>query len=152
MSSSGPDEESGDYARPMSAGERVLLVLLLCTVATVFVALASVEPDPRGYGTHERFGLAPCSWPVLYDMPCPTCGVTTAVSLLLHLRPVEAVLTQPFGVLTAMLGFVFLGLGSLHFWRGESLLARAAALPMAWVLGGILISLLASWIYVIRTS
>lgn len=37
-----------------------------------------LSPDPRGHGTHQQLGLAPCSLLLLTGRPCPSCGGTTA--------------------------------------------------------------------------
>ena len=37
-----------------------------------------LEPDARGYGTHQRLGLPPCSFRIVFGMPCPGCGGTTS--------------------------------------------------------------------------
>lgn len=61
-----------------------------------------VEPDERGYGTHEQLGLAPCLLKEWTNIPCPGCGVTTSVTLAVQGHPVQAFLTQPFGLVTVL--------------------------------------------------
>lgn len=126
-----------------------LSAALLVALAIVFVALlASVDPDPRGHGTHEQLGMQPCSWPEVYGKPCPTCGVTTAATLLVHLRPIDAVATQPFGAFLAAIGLIVAGIAAWSLVRGESFVARIALLPYGTVLAVALGLLLASWGYV----
>ena len=51
--------------------------LVLSAAATVLGLLAVavfLEPDPRGYGTHEKLGFAPCLPMELWEIPCPGCG------------------------------------------------------------------------------
>ena len=57
-----------------------------------------LEPDPRGWGTHEQLGLKPCFPMRHWNIPCPGCGVTTAVALAAHGAPLASLRTQPFGV------------------------------------------------------
>lgn len=45
-----------------------------------FGLAASVEPDPRGYGTHQQFGFPPCTFQTVFGVPCPSCGGTTCVA------------------------------------------------------------------------
>ncbi|MEM8945164.1 MAG: DUF2752 domain-containing protein [Planctomycetota bacterium] len=45
---------------------------------TVLVKARTLEPDPRGYGTHEQLGFAPCYFQKLTGKRCPMCGGTTA--------------------------------------------------------------------------
>jgi len=75
--------------------------------AALVVGALGLEPDPRGYGTHEQLGLPPCGFLPGSGIPCPTCGVTTAFTLVAHGRPIEAVAAQPFG---ALLGAIALAL------------------------------------------
>lgn len=63
---------------------------------------ASVAPDAKGHGTHERLGMAPCAFLAATGQPCMTCGMTTAVAFATHRDPVRAVVTQPVGALVAL--------------------------------------------------
>lgn len=63
---------------------------------------AWLEPSPDGHGTHAQLGLPACGWVQVLGKPCPTCGMTTAVSLAAHGRPVQSFLTQPAGFLVAV--------------------------------------------------
>ncbi|MCB9881574.1 MAG: DUF2752 domain-containing protein [Planctomycetes bacterium] len=131
---------------PASLLERVLLAILaLAGLALLVWLFVATDPDPRGFGTHEQLGMQPCSWPMLYGEPCPTCGVTTAASLVAHLRPIEAMRVQPFGAVLALGLIVFLIAAGSYAIRGQSLVARVALWPWGWIfLGGVLL-LFASW-------
>jgi len=72
---------------------------------------AYVTPDPAGHGSHTQLGLPPCAWAATLGKPCPTCGMTTAVSHAAHGHLWAAFLTQPFGLVVA------LGL-TVAFWSG----------------------------------
>ena len=63
---------------PLGTAGRVLLVLGSLLVLAGFGISARLSPDPRGYGTHQQFGLPPCSLLLLTGKPCPSCGGTTA--------------------------------------------------------------------------
>lgn len=62
----------------VSMGGRLALVGLAMLLGAGFLLARAVEPDDRGYGTHERFGLPPCSFQVAFGIPCPSCGSTTS--------------------------------------------------------------------------
>jgi hypothetical protein len=81
------------------AGVLVLLVLRLAT-----------DPDGRGYGTHEQLGLPECAAMALLSLPCPLCGITTALSLAAHGEWWEAWRVQPAGFLLALSPALFLAL------------------------------------------
>lgn len=46
--------------------------------ATLLATARGLEPDPRGYGTHEQLGLSPCLFQQWTNHVCPSCGITTA--------------------------------------------------------------------------
>jgi hypothetical protein len=73
-----------------------------------FVLLSLVawwlDPDPRGYGTHEQLGLPPCTTQLLFKLPCPFCGMTTAFALMVHGHPLQAFHCQPAGAAGYLLG------------------------------------------------
>lgn len=76
-----------------------LLWAVVGSVCLVVLTLATwLPPDPRGFGTHEALsGAWPCGFILTTGLPCPTCGMTTAFSLLMHGRPLAAVVAQPAG-------------------------------------------------------
>jgi hypothetical protein len=70
----------------------------VAVICCVILGLAAwLRPDARGFGTHEALGLEPCGFVIYAGLPCPTCGMTTAYSYLMHGRPLAALLAQPAG-------------------------------------------------------
>ena len=57
-----------------------------------------LEPDDRGFGTHQQLGLGGCTFLEWTTLPCPMCGMTTTFSHMAHFQWGEAFQTQPFGV------------------------------------------------------
>lgn len=124
-----------------------LLVLFLLAPLGVLLLGLVLEPDPRGHGTHEQLGAPPCAAMFILGLPCPGCGVTTAVTLVGEGRPLAAFVVQPFGALLALGSFAA---GALALWAsarkrdlGVLVLARSPLLPA--LLGGA--ALLGAWAY-----
>lgn len=139
------DVPAGEGPLPRWLDRGLALAVVLAGIAVVG-ALLAVQPDARGYGTHERLGMRPCGWPEHYGMPCPTCGVTTAACYLVHLQPWQAVVTQPFGAALAAAGLVLVGLATLDLLRGRAFAVRAYGFHLArWVVGGVALLLLSWW-------
>lgn len=44
----------------------------------LLVSSRQLEPDPRGFGTHEQLRIAPCYFRERVGDVCPLCGSTTA--------------------------------------------------------------------------
>ena len=73
------------------------------TAALVVLVIAWVlTPSTDGLGTHRQLGLPPCSWITMADIPCPTCGMTTAFSHAAHGDLGSSFATQPFGMVLAL--------------------------------------------------
>jgi len=117
----------------------------------VLVLAAFLTPSSDGHGTHTQLGLFPCTWVVLFNQPCPTCGMTTAFTHAADGHFVDAVTTQPMGALLALssAGLFWLSLhvaatGSTLWRAGTRLLGR----PVIW---GFVAALVLSWAYKIVT-
>ena len=119
----------------------------MAVAATAAWKLGGVAPDARGHGTHEQLGMAACEWPRVYDMPCPTCGCTTAATQVVHGDLVGAFVTQPFGAALALLGLLA-GVHALScLLRGRSFVDVLVRLPFWWIFGGMFALLWAAWGY-----
>jgi hypothetical protein len=112
---------------------------------------ASLTPDHAGHGTHTQLGMPACGWAIAFDRPCPTCGMTTAVSQLAHLDPLGSLATQPMGML--------IGAGAaVAFWAGlHAGLFGVRLAPITrpltgarawWLIGGLVV---AAWVYKLLT-
>ncbi|MBI3464511.1 MAG: DUF2752 domain-containing protein [Planctomycetes bacterium] len=62
----------------LTQSSRFALLAAAFALAGVLGVARWLEPDQRGYGTHEQFGLPPCAFRVLTGIPCPACGLTTS--------------------------------------------------------------------------
>ena len=78
---------------------RLVSVVLAVGTGTVLALAGWLEPSPLGHSTHTQLGLGTCSVLSATGIPCPMCGATTSFTLMAHLRPVEALLNQPFASL-----------------------------------------------------
>ena len=88
-------------ARRLDRPTRWALVAAALALAAVLALAGWLRPDPRGYGTHEQLGLAPCSFFARTGRPCPSCGLTTAFAWSVRLRWDRAARANPAGVLLA---------------------------------------------------
>ena len=62
--------------------------------------------QPLSYGTHRQLGLPPCVMKALTGFPCPSCGMTTSISLVMHGDLTAASEANPAGLIVAVLGLV----------------------------------------------
>jgi hypothetical protein len=67
------------------------------------VAVAGwLEPNARGYGTHEQLGLPPCTFLTLTGIRCPSCGMTTSFAYAVRGRLAMAAGANVAGMLVAV--------------------------------------------------
>lgn len=127
--------------------DRTVAGVVFAAALVCFVALLSIEPDPKGYDTHTQLGMSACNWPKVYGQPCPTCGATTAATLVVHGRLWSAFVTQPFGATFALFGIVLGFTAGFCLFRSRSFFDVYVQLPRtAIALSGIALLLL-SWGY-----
>jgi hypothetical protein len=150
-----PHRTSRSPAHPdrplLGAGGRALAGLVSLGALASLALAATLEPDPAGHGTHAQLGLPPCPWAAFGDLPCPTCGVTTAVCHAADGRLLAGFLAHPLGVLIA-LGVAAVAAGSAYAAatgsRLHSGLGRGLGTRTLWALG---ILALGAWVYKIAT-
>lgn len=100
-----------------------LAVLLWCLLLTGGFSVAfQLQPDPRGFGTHQQLGLPPCSFRSLVDVPCPSCGMTTAFAHFVRGHWIQSLRASCSGFLLALvcasqIPWCLLSLWTGRFWR-----------------------------------
>jgi hypothetical protein len=88
---------------PLAWRGRALLSVLSLGLIAGFCLAASLQPDPRGYGTHRQLGLPPCTVRLLFGIPCPSCGMTTSFAYLMRGQLGDAVRANPAGPFLALM-------------------------------------------------
>ena len=114
-------------------------VLFLPSAAVLGVA-ASLQPSAEGVGTHlQIWGMSGCTMLQLTGWPCPMCGMTTTFALAAHGRLVDALLCQPFGLVSLVELARLRGLWR-RFWDW-------LGLKEGWIAAALMGGLLAGWVY-----
>ncbi len=141
---------------PSAAKVRIYCAVLVLIFGPMLAIGMWLTPSPTGVETHRQLGLPPCGFYTLTGRPCPTCGYTTAVTLVVHGRFWDAIVTQPGGAAVGFIGIAAVVLGIMGLvtgrWFGPD------PFKMAWHSGKIiwigLAFFLLSWVYkiVIMTS
>ena len=135
-------------AAPMSANARRMIALTILLVCAIVLGVAAwLEPSPTGMGTHQQLRMPPCGWIVMADMPCPTCGMTTAFAHAANGNLWQAFLAQPLGCILAV-SMAMIALVSIHVVITGSKLggafSRLWGRRMAWTLT---FAVVAAWGY-----
>ena len=105
----------GSACKPLRFNLTILSISVLIIVVGIYL-----EPDARGYGTHQSIGLPACPVPQLTGCPCPTCGFTTSLAQMTRGHFVAAFRSHVLGAL------VFLGAVSFLFWIFTASLFRTS--------------------------
>jgi hypothetical protein len=144
-----------DYSRTMLAqngpGERLggatrgLLAAFALALLVILVVARRLEPDPRGYGTHERLGLWPCAFRATTGRPCPTCGMTTSFAWFVRSEPVRSWRANPAGSLLAPTSMILIPWLLLVSARGSPAPFRSLEQPLVVLAVAIVALTLVSW-------
>jgi len=132
--------ESTFVDRLLSRRLVALVVVIAC--GTVLGFAFWLTPSVSGMGTHTQLGLPPCSWIVTMDLPCPTCGYTTAFCNVAHGNFLSAFESQPFGALAGFATAVFFLGGLVVLVTGAPLggvLCRFWTMRVTWIVLGMMI-------------
>jgi len=116
--------------------------------AAVVLGLAAwLDPSPEGLGTHSQLRLPPCGWILTMDLPCPTCGMTTAFAHAADGNLVGSFVAQPMGAVLAVATAIALLLGTYTVATGSrvaALFGRLWGRRAAWLFGT---AFVAAWVY-----
>lgn len=125
---------------------RYLAMYLMWFVAWAAVTAIGIllTPHPDGHGTHRQLGLPPCPSVLLFQRPCPGCGLTTSWTQLLHGNLDASLRANPFGPLL-YLAFTVGAFVSVWAWAGKRYLVYHRSFNIA--LGGFVAVFLAASIW-----
>tara|TARA_B100001750_G_C15288900_1_gene486291 strand:- start:90 stop:527 length:438 start_codon:yes stop_codon:yes gene_type:complete len=78
--------------------------LLIAIIAFGLLSISFwLTPSSSGLGTHHDLGLPQCGWIVAANLPCPTCGMTTAYAYTVRGKFISAFFAQPLGLVLALM-------------------------------------------------
>lgn len=135
------------YPGTTATTRRLIGTAVALGAAAILGLAAWLEPSPTGLGTHSRLGMPPCGWIAMVDVPCPSCGMTTAFAHAADGDLVAAVRAQPMGALLAMAVAMALVVGAYTAVTGSRvavLFTRLWGRRAAWALG---LGLGGAWVY-----
>lgn len=127
--------------------ERLAWTGIALAALAVLALAAWLQPAGEGLGTHQQLGLPACGWITAANMPCPTCGMTTAFSHAADGNLLASIRAQPMGALLALGTAIVVIVGGWTALAGSTLapfLTRLFNARVGWVLLGLFI---AAWIF-----
>jgi hypothetical protein len=114
---------------------RLILLVLAGIWLTVFVIGALLNPyyedgTARRMETHRQLGLPECTFKEITGYPCPSCGMTTSFSLLMHGDVWNSLKANFAGTILATLGLLYVPWSILSAWRGRFLYVHSLELTL----------------------
>jgi hypothetical protein len=85
---------------------RAVLVAAGMLLLALLVTARMLTPDPRGFGTHQKLGLSPCTMQTVFRVRCPACGMTTSWAHLVRGDVVSSFRANSGGALLALTSMV----------------------------------------------
>lgn len=149
-----PAFSRGPYREPMSRYVRVILIAIAGIFATLLITSACLRPygedgQPRSMATHMQLGLPPCNMVELTGKPCPSCGMTTAFSLLTHGDVVNSLKANWVGTILAVYWFALIPWAIVSAVRGKLLWVRSGDWLMTISVIAFLVLVLGRWAVVL---
>ena len=119
----------------------------VCVVGSCLVLGVAVwlDPDPRGFGTHEQLDLPPCHYLELTGSPCVTCGMTTSFSNMIRLNVVGAWNANPMGLVLFLLTCTMPPWFGHALWTGKDPFRFVAGRLGRWLLPAVVAGLFGCW-------
>lgn len=138
--------DTGVSGYPLTRSSRVLLASWTLFLIAGFALASSLEPDPRGYGTHQRLGLPPCTFQQIFGLDCPSCGSTTSFAHFIRGQWYDSLRSNPGAFGLALICAAMVPWGTYSLWIGRAWRIDEPATVFVWLLSGIVTVSLLQWI------
>jgi hypothetical protein len=126
---------------------RLIAAVVFSGCVALLAAAAWTQPDRRGLGTHQQFGLPPCTMVMMVGYPCPTCGMSTAFAHAVRGELVSAFRAQPAGLVLAIAVAVAAALSLGVIVTGEVWAVNWYRVSPSHVVLGVVLLILGGWGY-----
>jgi hypothetical protein len=139
---------------PLALWVRGILVVMAIGLVAVFCTARWINPynedgSPRQRATHRQLGLPPCTFEEVSGVPCPSCGMTTSFSLLLHGDLLNSARANWVGSLLA--GFCLLAVPwtAVSVYLGRAVFLSSLERALIVVVSVLLTLMLLRWVFVL---
>jgi hypothetical protein len=133
---------------------RGALVVIVLGLVAVFVIAVRLDPydengQPQFSATHQKLGLPPCNFRVITGIPCPSCGMTTSFTWLMHGRVDYSLQANAVGTLLAVFCLLLIPWGLACALWGRPFFLRSLERALMWTVVGFLGLLFLRWFLVL---
>jgi hypothetical protein len=125
----------------------LVFAVLLIVVFTLACLISPYDEEgrPLKMGAHQRLGMPPCEFVVMFKKPCPSCGLTTSFSLLMHGDILGSLRANVVGTGMALFALMLIPWSLLIAFRGRYLWVQSIERAGLWSAGILLGLLLIRW-------
>jgi hypothetical protein len=138
---------SGAVRPPLHRPARSLLVIWGLLLLGGFALARTLDPDPRGFGTHQRLGLPPCTFRQLSNLPCPGCGMTTSFAHFTRGNLIQSVRSNVGGAMLAAFCAALVPWCLVSAFCGRPAVVASPAKTLSIVLSVIAVVTLTQWLF-----
>lgn len=122
----------------------MLCVLGLIVLCGFFIS-TQLKPDPRGFGTHQQLGLPPCSFKMIFGIPCPSCGGTTSFACFVRGQWLAAVRANAAAFSGALVCAWFVPWSLFSSFQGRLIRVQHPVQTLLWLLLSLSLIALLQW-------
>jgi hypothetical protein len=140
-----PSRDDRRERAPLQPPTRGAMVFLALGLVAVFAVARWLDPDPRGFGTHQQLGLPPCHFRWVTGYPCPTCGMTTSFAWFARGRLDRSWEANPVGVLLAPVCLALVPWLIAGAVRGKPIGCRSLETPILGLVAATVAASLLAW-------
>jgi Protein of unknown function (DUF2752) len=155
-----PTEPTDQAPRPLDVvpvlpwwlrGMMLSITAGIVVVLTIAVCLNPYQEDgtPRTMETHRQMGLPPCTFKSATGLPCPSCGMTTSFSLLMHGDPINSLRANAVGTLLAAFCILLVPWSLISVWLGRPLFILSVEAALMRVIVAFITLMLLRWVIVL---
>ncbi|MBM81915.1 MAG: hypothetical protein CMJ78_15185 [Planctomycetaceae bacterium] len=113
---------------------RVFLTVWCLFLVAGFGLAYHLEPDTRGFGTHQQLGLPQCGVRDLFGIPCPSCGMTTSFSYFIRGQWIQSAKSNVAGMLLALICALQIPWSCFSIYRGRMWRVSAPDVCLLWII------------------
>ena len=131
-------------------------ILLVLTVPWIVVFMVAIGLNPyeengaaRKLGTHQQLGLPECTFKSMVGVPCPSCGMTTSFSLMMHADVWNSMKANFAGTALVSFGLLFIPWAFASAFLGRFVFIRALEMVIFRLAIVFLVLLFGRWAIVI---
>ena len=125
---------------------RLVSMAIAIGIGVLFAVAVCLQPDGKGYGTHQQLGLPECQFLKMTGWKCPQCGMTTSFAYTVRGQAVQAWNANPCGPILAIALAVIFPWCLVAGFAGRSLLIRHPGIVIAWMTGMYFLVTTAFWL------